>query len=189
MTHERSFDVPSGRDRAQELALLLAGLWPAAEAFPAAAPLAAALDGLLEELVARAEHEVDGLGAAGARGVAAALVAAGASGAEVWHHAGPPEHGWRRLAGAGSAVPDAAWHVGDRPHGFPGAVGVVRSGAHAVVFGGAMPGSDLWERCEDLAAALLAATAACSRAGSGDDSGAEGERRGADEGERGAHPA
>ena len=78
MAHEDPEGRLQRRNRSPELNAVLASLAPAAEG-----PLAAALDGLLDALLAGA-----GAGGAGhsraARSIVAALVAAGAQGAELW---------------------------------------------------------------------------------------------------------
>lgn len=129
---------------------MLASLAPAAEG-----PLAAALDGLLDALLAGA-----GAGGAGhsraARSIVAALVAAGAQGAELWALESPVAGGWRRLAGAGCAVPDAERHINGRHQGYQGTVAVVRAGALSLAFSGALPDSDERDRREDLAETLMA---------------------------------
>jgi hypothetical protein len=119
----------------------------------ATAPLAAALDQLLEELLAASAGGA-GRGRA-ARSIVAALVAAGAEGAELWIDEDHVRGGWRRVAGAGRAVPDGERHARGGHEGYPGAVAAVRAGALALVFSGALPGSDERERREELAETLL----------------------------------
>jgi hypothetical protein len=150
VAREQPRDDQRAHDRSPDLGALLAALAPRS-----AAPLAAALDELLDGLI----------GAPGAastpRALVAALVAAGAEGAELWVLEAPQRGGWRRLAAAGLAVPDAEDRVSGRERGYPGAVGVVRAGTLALAFGGAHPGSDQRERHEDLAETLLAVALAC----------------------------
>jgi hypothetical protein len=90
-----------------------------------------------------------------ARALVAALVAAGAEGAELW--VGPGIQGWRRIAAAGPAVPGAARTVASEDGaGYAGAVLVVRDEGASLVCGAPLPGTDGREALEDLAQALLA---------------------------------
>jgi hypothetical protein len=138
------------RDRSHGLDAVLASLAPAASG-----PLAAVVERLLGELLAGSQVDGAGRGAA-ARSIVAALVAAGAEGAELWAREPPLSGGWRRLAGAGYAVTDAERHVAGKHPGYPGTVAVVHDGALAITFSGSLPGSDERERREELAETLLA---------------------------------
>jgi len=148
---------PGSSDPA-EAALLAAALADLAPEAPAA--IADAVGAILAAL-AEVEPAAGARGpsaqgalAGAARAIAAGLVAAGAEGAEVFDLAAR-----RRLAASGPAVPDGArWALG-QAQGFPGRVAVVRIGRLAAVLSAGLPGSEVRERLEDCAAALLSLAA------------------------------